>query len=287
MSGARQPEPWRALTPTLRFYTWADRMAGPFDFTERIVNLSSVVLASLMRRVLQLEAARLNLPYGSSSASQRVTVADEGEDGIVLSVPEDLQTRLPAGNTLLQFKTNRERKTVEGRVLGELDESPRPMKMLETDGSYVVVWSKDAVGTESDALRKAIREKVGTDYEDNVDVWSVGVIEELLTTNPAVLIEFGMVGGMSVLTFGQWAPGERQSIPDYVPDQERSELIEQLQRVIIEETGGAYCPSARRRGSGQDPLGSRGHGQGGDPIPGDLRDSQPSRAVHHLRRLPA
>lgn len=210
-------------------------MAGPFDFTERIVNLSSVELASLMRRVLQLEAARLNLPYGSSSASQRVTVADEGEDGIVLSVPKGLQTRLPTGNTLLQFKTNRERKTVERQVLGELDESPRPMKMLEAVGSYVVVWSKDSVGKERDALHQAIREKVGADHEDRVDVWSVGVLEELLTTNPAALIESGMVGGMSVLTFDQWAPGERQSIPDYVPDQERSKLIEQLQRVIIEE----------------------------------------------------
>ena len=211
-------------------------MAGPFDFTERIVNLSSVELASLMRRVLQLEAARLNLPYGSSSASQRVTVADEGEDGIVLSVPEGLQTRLPTGNTLLQFKTNRERKTVERQVLGELDESPRPMRMLEAVGSYVVVWSKDSVGKERDALHQAIREKVGADHEERVDVWSVGVLEELLTTNPAALIESGMVGGMSVLTFDQWAPGERQSIPDYVPDQERSKLIEQLQRVIIEGT---------------------------------------------------
>ncbi|HEY5908012.1 MAG TPA: hypothetical protein VIZ31_08195 [Vicinamibacteria bacterium] len=162
-------------------------------------------------------------------------MADEGEDGVVLGVPEGLETRLPTGETLFQFKTNGDRKTVEGLVLGELDKSPRPMKMLESGGSYVVVWSKDSVGKEHDALRKAIREKVGADHEDRVDVWSVGVIEELLTTNPAALIEFGMVGGMSVLTFDQWAPGERQSIPNYVPDQERSELIEQLQRVIIGE----------------------------------------------------
>ncbi len=227
----------RLIALGIRFYTWADRMAGPFDFTERIVNLSPVDLASLMRRTFQLEAARLNLPYGSSSASQRVTVADEGEDGIVLGVPEGLETRLPTGETLFQFKTNGDRKTVEGLVLGELDKSQRPMKMLESGGSYVVVWSKDSVGRERDTLRKAICEKVGSDHEDRVDVWSVGAIEELLTTNPAALIEFGMVGGMSVLTFDQWAPGERQSIPNYVPDQERSELIEQLQREILGETG--------------------------------------------------
>lgn len=212
-------------------------MAGPFDFTERIVNLSPVDLASLMRRALQLEAARLNLPYGSSNASQRVTVADEGEDGIALGVPEGLETRLPTGETLFQFKTNGDRKTVEGLVLGELDKSPRPMKMLETGGSYVVVWSKDSVGTESDALRKAIREKVGVDHENRVDVWSVGVIEEILSTNPAALIEFGMVGGLSVLTFDQWAPAERQSIPTYVADAERAEKIDQLRRVILEEEG--------------------------------------------------
>jgi hypothetical protein len=209
-------------------------MAGPFDFTERIVNLSSVDLASLMRRTLQLEAARLNLSYGSSTASQRVTVADEGEDGILLSVPDGLDTRLPAGDTLFQFKTTRERTKVEEQVLDELDKSPRPKKMLESGGNYVVVWSKDSVGKESDAFETAIREKVGKEREDRVEVWSVGVIEELLTTNPAALIEFGMVANMSVLTFAQWAPGERQSIPNYVPDQERKEVLEQLQKVIVD-----------------------------------------------------
>ncbi|HYP55018.1 MAG TPA: hypothetical protein VEQ41_01770 [Solirubrobacterales bacterium] len=65
----------------------------------------------------------------------------------------------------------------------------------------------------------------------------MGAIEEIFTTNPAALIEFGMVPGLSVLTFDQWAPGERQSIPTYVPDEERAEKIDQLRRVILEEKG--------------------------------------------------
>jgi hypothetical protein len=210
-------------------------VAGPFDLTERIRNLSAVGLASLMRRLLQLEAARLNLPLGSTRASQRVTVGDEGEDGVALRVPEGVETRLPIGDSLLQFKTTQDNSTVIREIVGEITEKKRPQDMLASGGHYIAVWSKDAVGKERDALLKAMKDAVGEDYADRVHVWSIGEIEELCNLNTAILIEFNMVPGLGVLTFANWAVGQVREISNYIPDEQRLAHIDQIQKALLED----------------------------------------------------
>ncbi len=124
-------------------------MGGIFDVTQRLTNLAPRELASTVRRALQLETARLNLPFGSSHVTQRITVKDEGEDGEIVEVPEGLDTSLPPGRSLFRLKTTEKPDNLKSQLVKELRESPRPAKVLEEGGNYIVVWSKDAVGTEA------------------------------------------------------------------------------------------------------------------------------------------
>src|SRR5207237_449502 len=102
----------------------------PMDLSHAFLTLAGPRdLAEIVRRLLQLEAERLNLPLGSTQASLRVNVRDEGEDGVTLHVPAGLETHLPVGDTLFQFKTTREMKTILADIPGEVSKA-RPQAML-------------------------------------------------------------------------------------------------------------------------------------------------------------
>ena len=189
----------------------------------------------MVRRLLQLEAARLNLPIGSSNVTQRVTVGDGGQDGsFELDVPTDLETRLPKGKSLLQLKTNGELATLKSTLKAELKEAPRPKELLEEGGSYIFVWSGDPTDQEIDEIRDAIVEVVGEDHRDRIVVWARGVVEELCNANAAILTEFGLIPQLGVLPFKQWAVGEDRVIPRYIPDDERRGAIEQIRKAVLE-----------------------------------------------------
>jgi hypothetical protein len=211
-------------------------MAGPFDLTERIRNLDPRDQASLIRRLLQLESARLSLPFGSSRVPQRVAVRDGGEDGLALEVPEEVESRLPAGRSILQLKTTQDLKDLKTTLKRELRDAPRPKEMLEDGGHYIVVLSKDATGQEIDEIKDAMVEVAGEARRDQLEVWPIGVIEELCTTNAAVLVEFNMVPGLGVLPFDKWAAGQDSEIPNYVSDPERVAAIDQIRKAIRDES---------------------------------------------------
>jgi hypothetical protein len=162
-----------------------------------------------------------------------VTVADEGEDGFILEVPQDAKTRLPQGSSLLQLKTTTGVSALKKELPKEVKKG-RPQKVLKAGGRYIVVWSQDATGKELDAARKSLTDALPENQHHRVEVWAAGVIEELCQRNPAILLEMRLAPIGGILPFNAWQQGQTQAVRAYYADEARSLGIEALRKALTE-----------------------------------------------------
>ena len=158
----------------------------PAEIKTAIARLDPGSFTAFVEGLLLAERARLVLPPNAVVLSDAITEADEGLDGRVDGVPENAPdgsgSNLPAGLVGLQLKTTRRKQPSALGLSAEL-KKPGPTRILENQGTYVLVWSQDLNEPQRRATENALQAVADEIVRDaKVEVWDATALAALAQT---------------------------------------------------------------------------------------------------------
>lgn len=154
-----------------------------------IARLDAGSLTSLVSSLLLAEAARLKLAPNAVVMSDDLNEADEGLDAriddVPAATPDGSARNLPAGLVGFQLKAVK-RKHPSALKLDQELSKPGPRTVLQTGGTYVLVWSQDLNPAQRQAADDALRAAAGRLVADPlVEVWDATALAALCLAYPA------------------------------------------------------------------------------------------------------
>ena len=176
----------------------------PAEIKTAIARLDPGSFTAFVEGLLLAERARLGLAPNAVVLSDAITEADEGLDGRVEGVPEyapdGSASNLPAGLVGLQLKTTHRKQPSSLGLRDEL-EKPGPIRILEADGTYVLIWSQDL----NEPQRRATEIALQTAADEivagaKVEVWDATALAGLAQTYPAVAADVGLADFLAALS---------------------------------------------------------------------------------------
>lgn len=205
-----------------------------------VENLNQFELTSIMNKLLLAEFSKYNLKQTGLVLSLDVLDADDGLDAYIKTKVPEGHPWLPEGISGWQFKAVRDfgPQDAVNEVLNEEKNNLQPLirEVLEKKGTYVLVVGKKDYNEKLVKRRVDAIKKVFSDYgfeDSKVEVFSSGTIVNLINQNPSVIaaIKKGRLSYKSIDEWYERYPTLRY--PDYVPDEARIKIIEEIQEKIL------------------------------------------------------
>jgi hypothetical protein len=183
-----------------------------------IVGADEHLAVALVRRLLEAEANRLNLPPATIRMTGNVKARDRGVDGRT-DVPIGALSNVPQGEQTWQIKATVKKPDldIELRKEGVVED-------LKAGRDYVLVWTRDPPLSRA-ALEKELRSAVQRVAKDRTGVlFGTEDLERLAILHPAVI---EAAGGPSLLglPLARWAEHLKPGDLPFVSDEERDRLL--------------------------------------------------------------
>lgn len=202
-----------------------------------IARLDPGSLTSFVGGLLSAEVSRLNMPISSLTISDQLTDADEGLDALLTGVPPPGShpgaVVLPQGDVGFQLKAIRRGKTPSVLGLDEELSKKGPQRILQSGGTYILVWSQDLNPPQKQAVLDELRAKAGEIAKDRaVEVWDAQVLSTLGAAHPAVATDSGLDDLDVAWSLPELLDSLRAEDRPFVSDATRTAALEKLaQRV--------------------------------------------------------
>jgi hypothetical protein len=212
----------------------------PAHLKPLIARLDPGSLTSFVGGLLSAEVARLGMPISSLAISDQISDADEGLDAILTGVPErDPQASggvtIPEGEVGFQLKAIRSGKSPSVLKIQKELSKPGPRRILQSGGTYVLVWSQDLNPAQQTAVLDELRSQASEITADpKVEIWDAQVLATLGAAHPGVATDAGLAEFDVAWSLPELLSTLRAEDRPFVADPARSAAIEKLAQRVEE-----------------------------------------------------